>query len=216
MTIIKNAIVAPIQKIVGSQQTPSPTILDDDNISLTLPISPNIIRRSLSSQPTGGWFQGVLENVHSAADDEASEIFPYNAGDDAVAPYPTSISADFDLWLLSVFGFRSSGAGGLNRGVATMNPPSHAQGWGRDDAGASLVTTVRHPVAAFDGIVAETAATLAYMQTELQGLILQPVGLRLPRGCTLGFNSSAAAAAEFQMVFTMGLFPAALGQDVAT
>ena len=214
MTIIKNAIVAPIQKIVGSQQAPSPTVLDDDNISLTLPIAPDIIRRSLSSQPTGGWFQGILENVHSGADDESSEISPYEAGVDAVAPYPESISAEFDLWLMSIYGSRTSGSGGLTGAVGSMLPKGHAQGWGRDDAGAPLVTTSRVPLAEFDSITTLTVG-FAFMQTQ-QGLLLQPVGMRLPRGTTLRFNSTSAAAAEFQMAFILGLFPAALGQDVVT
>jgi len=40
------------------------------------------------------------------------------------------------------------------------------------------------------------------------------VNIRIPRGATLAFHSTSAAAAEFQMAFLLGLFPAALGQDV--
>jgi len=216
MALIKNAILLPIQRLIGIAPSGSPTVLDDDSVSLTFPVIPDIARRSLSSLPTGGYFMGILENVHSGADDEASSIDPYNAGVDAVPPYPAMVSSEFDLWLLGISGRRSSGAGGLTGAIGSFTTPQHVQGWGRDDVGAPLVTNGRIMVAQFDGIsTIVNAFTTPPMITE-QGILYQPVGIRMVRGCTIGFHSTSAAAAEFQMFFMLGLFPAGLGQDVVT
>ena len=213
MTIIKNAVLLPIQRLIGKASIPIPVVLDDASISLVLPIVPDIARRSLSSLPTGGWFQGILENVHSAADDEFSSIDPYAAGVDAVAPYPASISDDFDVWLAGVGGARSSGAGGLTGALLGINPVNHQQGWGRDDAGAPVTGSPMFRIAFFDGL--ETAAVSSQDPFKTpQGEVWVPVGLRIARGATLTFQSTSAAAAEFQAIFLIGLFPAGLGQDV--
>jgi len=216
MAIIKNAILSPIQRLIGMAPSPSPTVLDDDSVSLTMPIVPHIARRSLVGKPNGGWFEGVLENVHSGADDEQSSINPYAAGLDAVPPYPMAINDNFDIWLIAVMGRRSSGAGGLTGAIMTIDPPTHSQGWGRDDVGAPVVGSPPMRVAFFDG-VEETVAgiTPSPMITE-QGLLLQPINLRIPHDALLTFHSTSAAAAEFQAIFLVGLFPAGLGQDIAT
>jgi len=216
MAIIKNAILLPIQRLIGIAPSGSPTVLDDDSVSLTFPVIPHIARRSLSSLPTGGYFVGILENVHSGADDESSSIDPYNAGVDAVAPYPAMISSDFDLWLIGITGRRSSGAGGLTGAIGSFTTPLHAQGWGRDDSGAPLITSGRIMVAQFDGISTLAAAFSTPPMITEQGILYQPIGIRLIRGCTIGFHSTSAAAAEFQMFFLLGLYPAGLGQDVVT
>jgi len=215
MAIIKNALLLPIQRLIGIAPSGSPTVLDDDSVSLTFPVIPDIARRSLSSLPTGGYFVGILENIHSGADDESSTIDPYSARADAVAPYPADINAEFDLWLLTVSGRRSSGAGGLTSGLASMTTPIHVQGWGRDDSGSSLIENPRIMWAEFDAISTLSAFSQEPMITEA-GEILVKVGMRIPRGALISFHSTSAAAAEFQMIYTLGLFPAGLGQDVIT
>jgi len=129
MGLIKNAILAPIQQLVGAPAATTPTVLDDANVSLVLGIL-EIARRALAVGATGGWFQGVLENVHSAGDSESSSIDPYNAGADAVAPYPAIIGLDLDLWILGISGRRSSGAGGAHRGSYEPEPARARPGVG--------------------------------------------------------------------------------------
>jgi len=216
MTVIKNAILSPIQGLVGSPGVGTPTVLDDDSISMTLPILPDIARRSLAIGIGQGWFQGLLENVHGAADDEVSTIDPYNPGDDRIAPYPAVVEPGSDVWILGVSGIRSSGAGGLTGGTMGFSVPDTVQGWGRDDQGVLVAETPRFIFAQFDNISTLSAGlSQPPMQTE-QGLIYQPVGVRVPRGGIISFHSTSAAAAEFQAIFLIGLFPSALGQDVAT
>jgi len=214
MAIIKNAILQPLQRLIGISPGTQATVLDTASVSLTMPIVPDVARRSLASQPSGGIFQGVLENVHSGADQEVSSIEPYAAGDNAVPPYPAEISSNFDLWLIGVHGIRSSGAGALTGGLASITFPAHTQGWGQDDQGAAVISNRPVRVAEFDDIsvlsgtpeVMITAAGLTYVRA----------GIRLVRGCALDFHSRSGGIAEFQMTFLLGLFPAALGQDVAT
>jgi len=214
MSIIKNAILKPIQRLIGIAPASSPTVVDTGNVSLTMPILPDMARRSLASQPTGGWFQGVLENVHSAGDAEISSINPYEAAADAVAPYPIAIDdLLFDLWIVAVGGIRSSGSGGLTSGVVSITPSAHTQGWGRDDVGAPVVASPRMTIASFDAINSDGA--LDFFITE-QGLPFQPLNLRIPRNSLLTFHSTSAAAAEYQAWVLLGLFPAGLGQDVTS
>jgi len=215
MAVIKNAILQPIQRLIGIAPASQPTVVDTDAVSLTMPIIPDMGRRSLASQPSGGMFQGVLENVHSAGDAEVSTISPYEAGGFAIPPYPSSIDARFDLWLLGVHGIRSSGVGTLTGATLAILMPEHVQAFGRDDSGATLVASVPMRVAEFDGISTIAGITKDPMITE-QGLTYVKVGIRLIRGCSLDFHSVSGAAAEFQMVMLLGLFPAALGQDVIT
>lgn len=214
MSFVKNPILLPLQKLVGISPTPQPVVLDDTNISLTMPLVPDITRRSRASGPTGGWFEGVLENVHSAADDERSSITPYTAGVDAVAPYPTSVGDEFDLWLIGVAGQQSVQAPRLTIATLSMGIPTHAQGFGRDDAGAPLIVSPAIQVARFDSVVASSANNDA-MVTEAGNTYI-PLNLRIPRGSRLTFDSTASAAATFQILMIIGLFPAGLGQDCAS
>jgi len=190
------------------------TQLDDKGITLVSEVSA-IMRRGDTYGVLTGWYQGTLENVHSGADDEVSSIDPYAPGASAVAPYPANVPEGFDIWLLGVGGRRSSGSGGLTAGAASVNPDAVTAGWGQDDGGAALgAIAPRIIVAQFDGLSTINAGfSLPPMITE-QGLTYQPVGMRVPRGALMDFHSTAAAAAEFQMSFVIGLYPEGLGQDV--
>lgn len=215
MSLVKNPILAPLQRLIGTSPAPRGSInLDDENISQTLPVVPHLMRRSLAGIESG-WFLGLMENVHGAADFESSFIDPYNPGALAVAPYPGTVESDFDVWVLGVSGIRSSGAGGLTGALFVINPADTSQGWGVDDAAAQVLGTPALKVARFDGLETTITQTFDPMITEA-GLTYQPVGIRVPRGGLLGFDTESAAAAEFQGQWLIGLFPAGLGQDVVT
>ena len=72
-----------------------------------------------------------------------------------------------------------------------------------------MVSHVDADLTVFDGSVVADGITE-------QGLNYQPINLRLPRGTNLVFSSEAAAAAEFQMLCILGLYPAGMGQDVSS
>jgi len=207
------ALVQKVFELAGSQMA-GVTDLDDGHVQQIVQINELVRRSTINSVPCG-WWQGVLENVHSGADTESSFIDPYVPGADANAPFPALIPDGFDIWLCGVSGARSSGAGGLTSGVCSINPAQSTQAWGRDDSGAPLgAIGPRMVVAIFDNIVA-TSLSQDPMEDQ-QGRTFVPVGVRLPRGTTLAFNSTSAAAAEFQVHFLLAVHPSGMGQDVVT
>jgi len=124
------------------------------------------------------------------------------------------VSDGFDIWILGCSLVRSSGAGGLTSGRCGINPGTTVQGLGIDDAGAAVVATPIMGLARFDAVDESLSGVEADGITEA-GLNYQPINLRFPRGSLLVFSSEAAAAAEFQLLCLMGLFPAGMGQDVS-
>jgi len=213
MTLIKNPVLLSLQSLIGIAPSPKPVVLDDENVSLTLPLVPDISRRSRVLAGTQGWFQGVLENVHSAADDENVGLQPYNLGIAAIPPFPAIVGPEFDIHIAGASMLRTSGTGALTIGSLSINVLPQNQGFGLDDAGAVVVATPSIFLARFDAIQATQASSDPGI-TE-QGLYYQPINMRLPRGASLSFASTSAAAATYQMLVMFGLFPAGLGQDVA-
>lgn len=216
MSIIKNAILLPIQHLIGQAPAPTPAVVDDDSVSLTLPIIPDIARRSLASQPSGGMFTGQLENNHVSDDAIVSTINVYAAGDDAVAPWPTPVPDHFDVWWIGCCAIHASGSGGLSEALVGYNPANFVQGWGRDQSGALVPGSPPMFFGRWDAIAGgATGSADAPLLTEA-GQTWIPVNQRIPRGTNLRFQtlSSGAAAVEFRCLFLMGLFPSAMGQDV--
>jgi len=193
------------------------TDMDMGSISLVFNVAPEILRRGVQLGPQGGWFMGILENVHSGADGERSEIDPYAAGADAVAPFPTTVPEDIDLWLLGVSLVQSVGTGTLLTAAQILfNPAPFTQGFGRDDGGLPIIAVRAFTVARFTSVVNDVTDLGAEAGITDQGLTYQPVNMRIPRGSTISFSSESSAAAEFQAILVMGMFPASLGQDVVT
>lgn len=212
MSLVRDFIGAPIEQEDAGQAT-----VDLQNISGVISLVPDLGRRAAVIGSQSGCFQGILENVHSGADGERSEIDPYNAGADAVAPYPTNISAEYDLWLLGVNLIQTVGAGTLlTEAMILINPATFSQGFGRDDAGAPVVAARAIVVARFTSVVNAVTDLGAEHGITAEGLCYQTVNMRIPRGATISHSSESSAAAEFQAVLTMGLFPAGLGQDCVT
>ena len=192
---------------------PSGTLLDDGNVSQVLDINP-IVRRSRTSAATTGWFACTLENAHAGAGDLTSSINPYEPGDAAIAPYPSSVPAGFDFWILYAILRRSAGGGDLTGGLLSIAPGNAQRGWGIDDMGAAVIATDQMQLAIFTSLnIAIGSGVLGLTPT---GEVLAPVNMRVPVGnAGLFFRSEAAAAATFRMFLICGLFPEGLGQDVA-
>jgi len=216
MSVISNNLLAAVQALIGGATGSGITVLEDDSVTQTLPIVPEIARRSLAIGNIGGWVLAVLENVHSGADFEQSSINLYNPAAAAIRPpYPGPVPLNTDVWMLGCSLIRNSGAGGLTGGLLGLNPPTLSQGLGIDDAGVALITTPIMTLAHFVGVDETLSSGNAFGETD-QGLTYVPINLRIPRGGTLVFSSEAAAAAEFQLLVVLGLFPAGMGQDVVT
>jgi len=216
VAIVKNPIIKSLQTLIGlSPGPPEPLVIDIGNASLTAPIFPDITRRS-EAGIEAGWFIGILENEHSGADAELSFLNPYLPGASAVAPYPPAVPDGFDVWCLGISGIRSAATGDLTGAIMDMNPGPNSQGWGQNDLGAAVVDSTSIRLAFFDGLETTTDVITNDPMITPGGLLFVPTRMRVPRGGTLGFNSRSAAAATFQAIFLLGLFPAGLGQDVVT
>jgi len=217
LAIVKNALLGIIQQLIGGAIGGSGTVLDDENLTQVLPIVPEIARRSLTVGNVGGIFTAVLENVHSGADFEQSNILVYEPAAAArIPPYPEVVGPDFDIWLLGCSLIRSAGVGDLVYGRCGWNPSQETQGLGIDDAGAAVETTPIIGLARFNNTDDSFVGSVVADGITAQGLNYQPINLRLSRRANLVFSSEAAAAAEFQLICVMGLFPAGMGQDVST
>lgn len=220
MASIEGGQLAAIRQIldVGPDLLDAVPEIDLKNISQVLPVVPEIVRRSKPLAGIDGWFTGNLENSHAAADDENSEIFPYAVGTvDRLGNYPADVPEGWDIHLIGMQGFRTAGAGSIV-GAVTMDPPDFVQGWGRDDAGVAtgllagrITLGIITAVTAAAGPLANDPVT--WLNGPPGGSFL-PLGIRIPRGSDLNFVSTSDAAVTVVMMFIMGLFPKAMGQDV--
>jgi len=165
--------------------------------------------------PLGGWFQGILQNVHLGADDIASAIDPYNPGDDARAPYPVIVPRGWDIWLLGVGAVQTALTGVLANAVFQINPTGTEVGWARDNSGNPVAGgSPSFSVARFDSILGGTGAISQDPFLTPDGQTFVRVGIRIARGSALEFHTTSAGATTYQGLFLMGLFPEGLGQDV--
>jgi len=216
VSLVKNALLASLQNLVGITPIGAPVVLDDGNISLTLPLVPDIARRSQASGPSG-WYQGRLQNVHSAADAEVSTIDPYNPGASALGSYPPAVVAGFDVWLVGCSLVQSSGVAGITEGTVTLElsgAGANLTGWGQDDAGSVVTGFSQFNVARFSDIIATITAGGSDFGVTPSGDPMVYPKLRIPRGGRIRFRSESPAAATYLAVLLLGLFPEGLGQDI--
>jgi len=186
------------------------TELLDGQVNQTLDIG-RVARRSRALVGTEGVFYGILQNVHTDIETLTTTYSVYTATGANVAPFPSPIPAQFDLWLLTAGIRRISGVGGLTNGVFFINLLTGSQAFGIDDSGVAIVSTIRHVLASWDTITVITPVSYGIQEN---GDALSRIGLRLPRGdVQLGFSSTSAATATFNLELVFGLFPVTLGQD---
>lgn len=216
MSLVEGDQLRLVQSLMGlsSSAVSGVTDLDDGSLTQTLPIIPEIVRRSLAEANLTGWYQGLLRNIHPGAGSINSGIDPYSPGDDAVAPYPASVPSGWDVWLLMVTGVRSSDAGDFSGGVVGVNPIATNQGWGRDNLGALVALSPRFSVARFDAVEAAIPGVSDDPLITEQGNTMVRVGLRLVRNTTIEWHTESVDAGTYDAQFVMGIFPEGLGQDV--
>jgi len=183
------------------------TELTDGVVDQVLEVGP-IIRRSRTQGQTTGLYTANMRNTHAGADSATSTLNPYNAGNTALAPYPTPMPRGFDVWLLGAALHQRSGSGTLS-GALRLNCPATVMGMSTT-AAAQLSESV---VAFWDALVAENTTF------GIASAIDQPeyrIGVRLPRSpdTQLIFATTSSAVAVFECFLTVGVFPVALGQDV--
>jgi hypothetical protein len=217
MTLLEGSELSVIQRWfkLGGQAIRGATDLDLGNVSQTLPIVPEVLRRSMTESNLTGWSQGTLQNVHTAADDEVSGIDPYAPGTSAVAPFPALVPNGWDVWLMGVSAVIASGAATITGARVSVNPGDFQQSWGQDDAGAPFVGDQRWTVAYFNTVQDDvTGPGLVPALLTPGGLPFVALKMRIPRGANLAFHTESLGTSTYQALLLMGLFPAGLGQDI--
>lgn len=192
---------------------PKGTLLDDGNVSQVLTVN-DIVRRSRTPGVTVGFYYGILLNIHAAAGEVATSIDPYSVGAFGQPPYPSPVLPGFDVWCLTASVNRRTGAGTLDGAVLSYDPTGIQRAFGRNSAAAEVSTHSPFPLARWTALDLETTQSIG-VAGDGGGMV--KIGLRLGRGGSLGFTSDvAAAAANIECNMILGLFPEALGQDIAT
>lgn len=176
------------------------------------------IRRGRADIATGGWFFGILENVHSSGDSEVSNIDPYEAGIFAAGSFPQIVDPRYDIWIEGVSVEQISGTGDADH-LLELLLPARFMAWGKDDAGVAVAATAKaHAVASWNGLFPASGPNIWAVngRTATQQDAHIPLGFRMPRGgAFLQFSSLSTAASEWQMCIIMGLFPIGMGSDAA-
>jgi len=203
---------------LGGGQVSGATNIDGSDVTQVANVIPEILRRSMTAPSTGGFFVGLMENVHSGADDERSTIDPYNPGAAlARGGYPAAVPEGWDVWVLKASCLRTAGAGDNTGSQLRLDTggTEFGLGWAVEDGGgiASLLTTAPLLVQ-WSNINVETALGLDPCLEIGTGLLYTEPKVRVRRGYNLTFDSTSTAAITLQCVILLGLFPEGMGQDI--
>jgi len=216
MATIKGEQLTLVQRLyrLATAQLAGVTELDADNVSQTLPIVPEILRRSSTPLKSQGIGLAIFLNEHAAAGQLETLINPYTTANVANG-YPSPVDdARLDIWLIGAIVKRMAGAGTLDAAILQMNYSSGQNFFGEADDGTATNIGADVPVARWD--VIDTETTLDVALTE-QGEPYVSINTRIARGTNLQFFSDVAgAAADIQCAAIIGLFPQGMGQDIAT
>jgi len=185
------------------------TEMPDGILDQVVDVGP-MIRRGRTQATTEGIYTPVLRNIHTDAESLSSSVTPYDVPG-AIAPYPSPMPQQFDVWLLGASVHLLSGAGTLSA-FLTVNWVAANQGWGIDDSAAPIgAVNIEKAVARWDAIATVTV-----------GVGLQPdgnpwarLGVRLPRAAATSiiFRSKSSVTATFDCQLMIGVFPVGMGQD---
>jgi len=220
MAHIRGGQLRQVARLFGLSQraVTGATEIDLDGVTQTLPVVPEILRRSNSGGvgEATGLFIGIMElNFGAGATEEEATIDPYNVLLTAGPGYPATIqiSEDLDIWILEITGRRSGGTGSnFTTAMFGLDDPATHRGFGVDEAGASV-----------GGLPIRTLVDFTQLNTDLapnnplqgaNGETRFDVTQRIRRGTIFSFFGSATNAVVVRCQILMGLFPAGLGQDV--
>jgi len=210
-----------IQTVIGKTRAGSQvggTMIDDGDVTQTLPIVPEIVRRSGTPIDSGGWYVGLLRNEHAAASTEQNIFDPYLPGAAAVnGGYPAVVPLDLELWILTASIIRSDGAGTLTSGMLRYGSGGTPRnlGWAELDDGTGIPATTTSPILGLWESL--NTGNILDLGIEVGSGIAGPIkiGQRMRRGLVLVFDTIVAgAAADIDLVLSLGLFPTGMGQDI--
>ena len=222
MTVIDTSALTVMRRALGIAGTGSGhTELDDDNLSQVIDVVP-ISRRSLAFG--SGIWQMQMQFVHSNTTGRNIIFDPYQPSTIAGGTpankngYPTVVPQGFDVWLIAMSmttnnatDFSSVTAGIITTASASGMMIKNVNGVFTSPAGSAI----EFPLAHWDTTDVMTNGTIAGLT--IQGDLVAQVGYRLRRGERISADSvtDGAGSTTNNLTLTLGLFPVALGQDVA-
>jgi len=206
-----------VRSVLGQSGTAAPgTVLDDGRLDQVLDVN-EIVRRSRTLAGTTGMFHGILEATHAAAGDLTTTIDPYNPLA-PIAPWPAPVPDGFDVWLIGGCTVRTGGtAANWVGGALSIATPAVHTAFSQDQAGAASANAANEQDYTF-GIWDSLDLTLSSdIGITADGEPYIDARMRLRRGSRIRFRSTAVNGAVTMIcVVVVGLFPASLGQDIAT
>lgn len=198
----------------GSGQTD----LEDGELIQTIDTQ-GIIRRSRGIASTsGGWFTGIMENVHtSGSTNKSTRINIYTTV--FQPPLPAAgqiIPQGYDWWLIGAGLKGTSGtASNFTDGALLLDCGGGLTGFFEDDSSATTpAQEAIIPLVRWDDLVTIGGSVIGLRE---DGNVWTPINLRIPQHVTpiLDFVSTATNAVTVRCNLIVGLFPAQLGQDVS-
>ena len=215
--IINSQALEPANKALGiAGSGDSQTELLDGSVDQVLDVG-QIARRGGTLAGTTGLFRMILRNRHGAAGVVGTSFQPYSpATTGLIAPYPTPVPDSFDFWLLGAS--IEVVAGAFTLLGADLKITQTIQGFGINEVTAAVVSNSVFTVANWDGL--QTWAAPQPYALEGGANPFQKINLRIPRKGVIAspfivFNSESDGLVDFDCVMLCGLFPVALGQDIA-
>jgi len=189
-------------------------ILDDQELRQVLDVGP-AVRRGRADVANGGWFWGVLHNVHLGASALSSFINPYEADGFELTSYPANVDVSrFDIWIIGATLRVFSGASSITNASFFMGAPLRSLAFGKDDMAAAVTPVGGGFIMASWGNSVFADTTLTWIARR-EGQQFVPLNIRMPRGSNLIFDSTSPGVTTYELAIIMGLFPIGLGQDVA-
>jgi len=200
----------------GSSQTD----LDDGNLTQVIDVVP-IVRRSLAFG-TGLWIANVIF-IHTtiAARNMLIDLYNPRLADDTPANkngYPVIVPEGFDVWLISASlttndatDFATFGMSLVTQGVGAGIAETDTEGVESTPVGAAAEI----PLSFWDDTMVLTNGTIVGL-THLEEITPQ-YGFRIRRGELLSVDSlpDTGGTVTNNLQLKFGLFPVALGQDIA-
>lgn len=214
MKKIDSDALGDITRALGLSGRGAPiTELTDGIVDQSLNVN-ELVRRGRTIAGTQGIFTAVMRNVHGAGNTLATTVSPYETpAGNTIAPWPSPMPKQFDIWLLSATVRQASGTGTLAAALY-IDYAGTQQGWGETDSGGGIVSAERIPLAFWDALatVSNEFAVLNQLGTFAR------IGMRIPRPMVLGdtnlvFISVSSAIATFDCQLVLGVFPIGFGQD---
>jgi len=195
-----------INEVVGLGRGGAQLTQFEDGILQQTLVANDFIRRSKALGGSEGLFGLEMANVHAGATTISLNVDPYalTLGTE-IPPYPTPVPRGFDFWLLD--------ATVLTTGAGIITDADVHMTWPATKTAFLVAGSTFHAMAAWDGdAVVGTIARWMTANGEIN-TIRQRLGVRVPRGATIGFGSAASAAGTATFQITCALLPAGLGQD---